>query len=372
MSLLPIVVIMSILEGLILLGHIVFYQVFTFVYNISGKWKIFSWWVFAFLSVSFIATSLISSITYLPWMRPLYTFSAIWLGTLLWLFAASVAISVLLPFRNLLPLTTISSILFGLAILVSVYGLFHSEQVKITSYSVELPNLTATWENKKIALVADTHLGYVRGSAFAEKVGKLINAQAPEMVLVAGDFYDGPPVQFTELAKAFANVVSAPKGIFYANGNHEEFSNNDKYTKALKEAGITVLKNSVKTIDDLQIAGIDYNNTTSDEKTKTVLAGLPLDPTLPSILIKHAPTGIPAVAEKGFDLQVSGHTHTGQVWPGPILTRKIFGKYFYGHNIAGSLQVITTSGAGTWGPPQRIGTDAEIVIITLTAKKLDR
>jgi hypothetical protein len=147
--------------------------------------------------------------------------------------------------------------------------------------------------------------------------------------------------------------------------NFEVYDNYITNASPTGEPFIHVLKNTFTVIDGLQIAGVDYNNTTNYENTKKTLADIKLDPVLPTILIKHAPMGLQAVAEKGIDLQVSGHTHQGQVWPGSWLTSKIFGKFAYGLQTTGSLQVITTSGAGTWGPPQRVGTNAEIVVITL-------
>jgi hypothetical protein len=88
----------------------------------------------------------------------------------------------------------------------------------------------------------------------------------------------------------------------------------------------------------------------------------------PTILIKHAPTHIKAAHEAGVDLVVSGHTHQGQVWPGPRLAKRIFKQFAYGMHTYGETVAITSSGAGSWGPPQRVGTHGEIVVITLTKK----
>jgi predicted MPP superfamily phosphohydrolase len=369
MVLFPIVLFLLVIEGLIMFGHFLVYSALISAFHISGRAQNITWWLFAILSVSFLVTSLITNAVYSPLLKPIYAASAIWLGTLYWLVFSSVIYFIILGLASIfsftIPQNIIGSILFLVGILVSGYGLYHAEQTQITRYTVKIKNLPEIWQGKNIALVADTHLGDVRNLSFDTKIAKLINSQHPEMVLVAGDFYDGPPVNFEELAQNFAHNINAPKGIYYANGNHEQFSDNSKYTNALSSANIHVLKNTFTVIDGLQIAGVDYNNTTNYENTKKTLADIKLDPVLPTILIKHAPMGLQAVAEKGIDLQVSGHTHQGQVWPGSWLTSKIFGKFAYGLQTTGSLQVITTSGAGTWGPPQRVGTNAEIVVITL-------
>lgn len=369
MVLFPIVLFLLVIEGLIMFGHFMVYSALISAFHISGRMQSVTWWIFVVLSLSFLVTSLITNIVYSPVLKPLYAASAIWLGTLYWLVFSSLIYFILLGLASIfsfaIPQNIIGAILFLLGLLVSGYGLYHAEQTLVTHYTVKIKNLPESWVGKNIAMVADTHLGNIRNLSFDTKIAQLINSQHPELVLISGDFYDGPPVNFEELANTFAKNINTPKGIYYANGNHEQFSDNSKYTNALSKAGIHVLKNTFTVIDDLQIAGVDYNNTTNYENTKKTLAEINLDPVLPTILIKHAPMGLKAVAEKGIDLQVSGHTHQGQVWPGPWLTNLIFGKFAYGLQTTGSLQVITTSGAGTWGPPQRVGTNAEIVIITL-------
>src|SRR5262249_5244969 len=142
--------------------------------------------------------------------------------------------------------------------------------------------------------------------------------QQPEAVLFPGDFFDGPPMDFAAAAAPWKEL-HPPKGIFFANGNHEQFRDSAQYDDALRAAGITVLADRMVNMDGLQIAGIDYLTGADKEKNAAALAALGLDKMKPSILIRHAPDGLRAAAGTGISLQISGHTHRGQVWPGPWL-----------------------------------------------------
>jgi predicted MPP superfamily phosphohydrolase len=157
---------------------------------------------------------------------------------------------------------------------------------------------------------------------------------------------------------------SPTHGIYFSVGNHEEFGDAAFYTAAITRAGIRVLSNEKVIVDGLQIVGVPYHDTTYPLRMRAILDGLRLDPALPSILINHAPNRLPVVEQAGISLQLSGHTHGGQIFPFTWLTRRIFGKFIAGLHSFGALQVCTSTGAGTWGPPMRVGTRPEIVLLT--------
>lgn len=323
------------------------------------------------LSLSFTILTLLTQAFYSRILGGLYALSAVLLGTLYWLFWASVLAFFIWGILYLLALNSIAllvgKILLGVGLGVSLYGLIHSSQTKVVEYEVKLPNLPSLWENKRIVLVADTHFGNVRNKRFAQKIADFISAQKPELVLVAGDFVDGPPTNVAEIVPLFASL-KAPKGIYFANGNHESYHKGDALYEAFKKAGVHVLNDSMIDVEGLQIAGANYVTTTNNTSQAKVLKKLSLDSSKPSILIKHIPNALESAEDAGIDLQVSGHSHQGQVWPGPWLTRKVFGPFAYGQQKLNELTVITTSGAGTWGPPQRVGTNSEIAVITLKKK----
>jgi predicted MPP superfamily phosphohydrolase len=313
------------------------------------------------LCFSFVGLSVLNMRIYTLVGSWLYTASAVWLGTVLWLTIASILALAVFSFSP-----TTSKALIILALLVSTYGVIHGSTITTKTYSVAIPNLPEAWVNKKVALIADTHLGSVRGHRFTKKVVEKINAENPDAVFIAGDFYDGPPAPYKKLAEPLSKLT-ASKGIFFANGNHEEFQFSTKvYEDAISQANVTVLSDAMTVVDGLQIIGVNYRTTNDVEQATKTLASIGINPSIPSILIKHSPVAVEAVRDAGISLQVSGHTHRGQVWPMSLLVNRIYKQFAYGQHVTGGTTVITTSGAGTWGPPQRIGTNNEIVIITLT------
>lgn len=328
-------------------------------------------YAFIGLSFSFIFMTLVTMFSYSRLGSWVYSATAVWQGTVWWLFLASVLGFVALWFvswMGKLPGTFLfGQVVLVLALFVSLYGVLHSMKTVVTDYTVELPNLPTEWQGKKIVMFADTHFGAVRNVGFAKKVKQLIEQQNPYAILISGDFYDGPPANYSELAKIFGEIKTE-KGIYFANGNHEEFRSRQIYDSALEAAGIVVLDDRIIEIDGLQIAGVNYSTTNNVTDNSKVIGQLNLDSNKPSILIKHVPNALEAAESAGFDLQVSGHTHSGQVWPGPLLTKYLFKGFSYGKNMFKNMQVITTSGVGTWGPPQRVSTNSEIVVITLGKK----
>jgi predicted MPP superfamily phosphohydrolase len=187
----------------------------------------------------------------------------------------------------------------------------------------------------------------------------------PDVVFIPGDLFDGTGVDPDRLLAPLKEL--APRfGIFFASGNHEEFGDEAHYEAALSRGGIRVLTNEMVTVDGLHILGVPYRDSTSPIRLRATLEGLLVDASQASILLNHMPSRLPIVERAGVSLQLSGHTHGGQLIPFNWLTRRVFGKFTYGLQRFGDLQVYTSSGAGTWGPPMRVGTHPEIVLITFT------
>jgi predicted MPP superfamily phosphohydrolase len=184
----------------------------------------------------------------------------------------------------------------------------------------------------------------------------------PDIVFIGGDLYDGEAVDVDQLIEPFSRI-SAPYGTYFITGNHEEFSDNTRYLKAVRRAGMRVLNNKMVELDGLQIIGVDYRDTRREEEFKRILKNMRIDRRKPSILLKHTPLHLQVAAEEGVTLQLSGHTHHGQVFLFRFITSWVYRGYDYGLKWFGSLLVYTSSGAGTWGPPMRLDTKPEIVVI---------
>ena len=257
----------------------------------------------------------------------------------------------------------LAGILFEIAALAGLYGLFNARIIRIRRIAFELPDLPTSWRGRRAVLLSDLHLGHINGARFCRRlVAKAANFQ-PDIVFLPGDLFDGTKGDLDRLASPLKQLTP-PLGIYFSTGNHEEFTDPARYIEAIARAGIHVLGNELVTIDGLQVAGVFYHSSSSPLHMKAALDGMRLDRTRPSILLNHAPTRLPTVEQAGFNLQLSGHTHGGQFLPYTWITNSIYGRFTKGLHSFGALQVYTSTGAGTWGPPLRAGTRPEIVFIT--------
>ena len=318
------------------------------------------------LSVSFVLASLLAWRSSHVVVRVLYTVSAVWLGTLSFCFLAaslcwsSYGIARLLglhPNRRELVI-----VFFAIALLASLYGIVNAAWTRVRRVSVTLPNLPASWRGRVAALVTDTHLGHVRGFRFMRRIVTTLTRLRPDIVFIAGDMYDGTVARVRELAQPWARLA-APMGAFFVLGNHEQFSDSAKYLDAVEHSGVRVLNNEKVTVDGLQIVGVHYSDSTNDDHFRSVLRHADVDRDRASILLTHAPDRLKIAEEEGFSLQLSGHTHGGQFFPFTWITSRMYGKFVYGLQRLGNLIVYVSYGAGTWGPPLRLGTTPEIVLI---------
>jgi hypothetical protein len=230
---------------------------------------------------------------------------------------------------------------------------------------VEVANLPAKWRGRTAALISDLHLGHVRNGSFLRRMVAKIVGQKPDVIFIAGDLYDGTFIDARQAAEPL-NKLSAPHGVYFVAGNHEQFGDDSKYLQAVSAAGVRVLHNEKVELDGLQLIGVSYRSATRGGDLAAVLSGVRLDRDRASILLAHAPD-YPEVAEAaGVSLQLSGHTHVGQFIPWSWMARRIYRQFVYGLSRIGKMQVLTSSGAGTWGPPFRLGSHPEIVMIELT------
>lgn len=362
-----IILLVSVFQGIVFFGHWLIYKgLINFLHLESSSHLTAIKWGLFFLSLTFSVATMLSQKFIGSIINWFYTAAAIWMGTLFWLSALIVAgliLNAIFPGLNNGYLFGI--LIFAAGLLISGYGVWNSFNTQVTHYVAALPNLPAAWQNKKIVLVADTHFGNVRGAGSAKKFAALISAQHPEAVVIPGDFFDGPPADYETPAKIIGQI-NAPKGIYFSTGNHEEFRPDDSaYLEALKAGGIKILYNQMVEVNGLQLIGVTFKNSNNVDSLKNLLAAIPYDKNKPSILLKHAPLALAGAAESGISMEVSGHTHKGQMWPLSLITKWMFKGYDYGIKNFGQMIQITTSGAGTWGPPQRIGSKSEIVVIEL-------
>jgi uncharacterized protein len=360
----------GLMQAFLLLVHWFIYRtVVDFWGNLGSAPAQMLWTALFVLAFSFIAAALMS-FYFSNWLViAIYEIAAVWLGFFNYLFLASClswlanGVLLLTPLAASLPHLRpfIAATLFALAFMAGIYGLINARWIRIRRIPITLPNLAESWRGRTVLLVSDMHLGHVNGLGFSRRIARLAASLNPDVIFLPGDIFDGTRSDPDRLAAPFKQL-SPPFGIYFTAGNHDEFGLAAQHAAALTRAGVRVLVNEKVVVDGLQILGVPYGDSASPIRLRATLASLGLDRGQASILLNHAPSRLPLAEQAGVSLQLSGHTHGGQLFPFTWLTRRVFGKFTYGLQRFGGLQVYTSSGAGTWGPPMRVGTCPEIVL----------
>ena len=318
------------------------------------------------LAISFICAALLGFYSASRLVTVLYRIAAVWLGLLNFLFLAACLCWQIGFALGLLGRSSdrplVAAVLFGLALLAGLYGLLNARWIRIRRVAVKLAHLPESWRGRTALVLSDLHLGHVNGQAFSRRIAALAASLDPDVVFFPGDLFDGSKADADALAAPFGDLAP-PFGIYFSTGNHDEFGNAEYYAQVLSQVGIRVLDNEKVTVDGLDILGVPYGDSTYPMRLRSTLRALRSVPHQASILLNHVPNRLPIVEQAGISLQLSGHTHGGQIFPFTWFTRRAFGKFTYGLQQFGALQVYTSSGAGTWGPPMRVGTHPEIVLL---------
>ena len=362
-----IAVFVAVVQSILFLAHWVVYETWAGFWGVldpSGISRVQA--ALALLSVSFVAASLLAFRYSHPVVQFVYRTAAVWLGVLNFCFLAACCCRIAYPLAKLFGLSwgrpAIAGTLFAVAILASVYGIINSWWMRVKRITVKLPHTPQSWRGRVAALVSDTHLGHVRTYAFSRRIVSLLQRLGPDVVFIAGDLYDGTKADLERLVAPWKGL-STPFGAYFVTGNHEEFSDSTKYLHAIRRSGVCVLNNEKVTIEGLQIIGVLYRDSGNAERFRSILHRAAVDRGRASILLAHAPHQLRIAEEDGISLQLSGHTHGGQLFPFTWVASRLYGPYAYGLKQFGNMTVYTSSGAGTWGPPMRVGTRPEIVLI---------
>jgi predicted MPP superfamily phosphohydrolase len=360
------------MQAMLLLAHwFIYHTLVVFWPNLSPADSLALRSALFLLAFSFIFAALLSFSFSNLLVAFVYRLAAVWLGFLNYFFLAA-CLSWLGWFALLLTRLRpdpwiyrpyLAAVFFSCALLAGAYGLVNALWIRVRRIPIHLPNLPSSWRGRTALVVSDLHLGNVNGLGFSRRIAHLTARLCPDIVFFPGDFFDGTRTDPFRLAAPFL-PLSPPLGIYYSTGNHDEYGDLAHYVDALTRAGIRVLTNEMVTVDGLPIVGVPYGDSTHLLRLRSTLESLRLPAGQPSILLNHVPNRLPIVEQAGVSLQLSGHTHGGQLFPFTWLVRRVFGKFTYGLHPFGPLQVYTSSGAGTWGPPMRVGTRSEVVLIT--------
>jgi predicted MPP superfamily phosphohydrolase len=306
-----------------------------------------------------------------------------WMGFMLYGFLAWLTADILLllqkPFHLVpaavmpkLRLWIFAGITSGTVLLI-IIGFLNAISPVTKRYTIETTkNFSSGSEPLKIVAVSDIHLGSIIRKRSMRHLSEMISDEKPDLVLFLGDLLDGSigPVLRGDLLSWLS--IPAPRyGMYAITGNHEFMSDLGRSIPYIESKGIRVLKDEVVRLDNgVQLIGrIDRTALHTPGSSRKPLEKLlaQADTTAPVILLDHQPYDLSALAGTPVDMQLSGHTHNGQMWPLNLITEKMF-ELSHGYRVFGRTHVIVSSGFGIWGPRMRIGTRPEILSIKLKAK----
>ena len=354
----------TVVQLVLFLAHSFLYQTWTFRHAPIHPHALQA--ALGLLSISFVAASVLAFSYISEPIRVFYKAAAVWMGFLSFLFLAALSSWVVLGVATLagidLDFHRIVESLFALATALGLYGIWNASWTRITRARVKLENLPDAWRGRKAALISDVHLGHVRSRNFLQRLIAKVLSEEPDLIFIAGDLFDGTAIDARKAAEPLSQLT-APHGVYFVAGNHEQFGDDSKYLNAIAATGVRVLQNEKVNVDGLQIVGVPYRDAATTGGLKSVMQRLPLDRQCASILLTHAPDDLVTAEALGFSLQLSGHTHLGQFIPWSWIARRVYRQFVYGLSRIGRMQVFTSSGAGTWGPPLRLGSNPEIVML---------
>ena len=266
----------------------------------------------------------------------------------------------------------VAIVIIALVGLIVFLGNLNKRDITIKTLNLTLPKGSGKLSELNIAMASDLHLSPIDGERLLSRIIDKINSVNPDIILFAGDIVDDKAVILKEkgIGESFKKLKSK-YGIYSITGNHEFINDVEPSVKFMEEYGMKILRDNYELVDSsFYIVGREdvamRQFTGKDRKSlREIISSIDSDH--PKILLDHTPVKLEQAEKNGIDLQFSGHTHHGQIWPGNIITNLIY-EVSWGYLKKGNTHYYVTSGAGTWGPPVRTGSKSEIVNIKVTLK----
>lgn len=235
---------------------------------------------------------------------------------------------------------------------------------QIDRVQIPLAKLPRAMDGTRLAVVSDIHIGPLTGVNHARRIVQVINSVDADLVCVVGDLVDGSVAELGEFAAPLAGIESR-RGAFFVTGNHEYYSGHEQWIDEVARLGLRPLRNERLEIEGLDLAGVnDLNGEEHGDAPDFARALGDRDPSRPVVLMAHQPVAAKEAAPFGVDLQISGHTHGGQMVPFNFLV-KLQQPVVSGFGEVDGVPVYVTNGAGFWGPPVRVGAPPQVTVIEL-------
>jgi len=302
-----------------------------------------------------------------------------WLGAIVYLFIIFVVQDALNLFLRLFlgetifqlfserSLNVIGFSILGLVSLILGYGYFMARHPKIRRVVLAFKKLPQDHNAFRIVHLSDVHLNTIFSKKRLERLVRRVNRLNPHLIVITGDLVDENAARSKKILAPISQLKSQ-FGVYAVTGNHEYYSGVKKATEIMEKAGVRVLKNERVQIGDiLNLVGVnDIESKRFENESIVPYSELltSVDPGLPIVLLNHRPIRLEEASHAGIDLQLSGHTHHGQMIPFNYITDLVY-EVSFGLGKIGEMFIYVSNGVGTWGPPLRIGAPAEIVEILL-------
>lgn len=291
--------------------------------------------------------------------RILYTISSAWMGISLFLIYFLVLYGIIsIVFK--VPSYWAGILIIFLTGVLSTYSIVNSFFLDIKTLKVPMLGLK---NDLRAVQLSDIHIGSIRNSGYMERIVEETNKLKPQVVFITGDMVDGSAKLHTKTFSAI-NKIMAP--VFFVTGNHEIYEGLSEVQRVLRKTKTIILQNEMVEWGELQIIGVEYGF--SKNNLQKSLSKIEYDPSKPSILLYHLPTELKAANAAGIDLQLSGHTHHGQMFPFNLLVKLVF-PYINGLYKFRDTHLYVSAGTGTWGPPMRLGSRCEVTLLEIIPKK---
>jgi predicted MPP superfamily phosphohydrolase len=380
------------------INFIIFFSIFLLVYGLINSYIFFrglhaipagspirtvymvAFWV---VSLSFIAGRFLERIAITPFSTAVVWVGSFWFAAFAYFTLAALFIDFLrlanyvIPFfpafitenaartKAVLAIGVSAGVVFVLAI-----GYFNAKNPRLKTLDIHIPKSADSLKTLNVAVASDIHLGTIIGNGRLNKIVDTINSLHADLVLFPGDIVDEDlaPVIKQNLGETL-RTIKAKYGVFAVTGNHEYIGGVEEAYKYLMDHGIRVLRDEVVTVNGgITLVGREDRSISQFARMKRkslpeLMAGV--DKRFPIIMMDHQPIGLNEAVDAGVDLQLSGHTHHGQLWPFGWITEAIY-EVSWGYKKKSETQFYVSSGVGTWGPPVRLGNTPEIINLRIT------
>lgn len=333
------------------------------------------WVVFIFIVFSFFIGRYNKNLLPAPLNKIVYVIGAYWLGALVYEVIYLAVMGILKMFLYFIPhygrifnsyVVYIDLCMAVIIVLILIYGTYNARHLKIAKYTIDVDKNAGKIRRLNIIMVSDVHMGRLMVKGRLVRMVAEINKLKPDILILGGDIIDDD-IDMDEAYDILQPLqdVDSKYGTYAVYGNHEYIGSNTKKLGGIyKSLGINLLVDDIILVnDEFYIAGRDdkYSEIFNQKRRRKVEEFLEnIDMEKPIILVDHQPIDIDSAIKNNVDIQFSGHTHRGQIYPNNLITRRVF-KLDNGYLKEGRFNCIVSSGFGTWGPPIRLGSKSQIV-----------